>query len=183
MYKLIGSVVIGICLAGAALPSLAAEAASPVKAEDFVKALAPNPDAPKGVKTRGFSLGTGEAQPTAQAVAPRKISFQVEFDYNSDKLSAKAGVVLDELAKALASPELASSRFLVTGHTDAAGSADYNLKLSKRRAASVKEYLATKGGVDAKRLESLGRGSEVLADPANPKSGVNRRVEIANIGG
>lgn len=182
MYKLIGSVVVGICLAGAALPSIAADVAAPKTAEDFVKALAPDPNAPKGVKTRGFSLGTGEAQPTPAAVAPRKISFQVEFDYNSDKLSPKANAVLDELAKALSSSELASSRFLLTGHTDAAGSADYNLKLSKRRAASVKDYLTTRG-IAAARLESLGRGSEVLADPANPKSGVNRRVEIANIGG
>ncbi len=69
----------------------------------------------------------------------------------------------------------------VVGHTDASGSASYNLNLSKRRAETVVRYLI-KRGVNGQHLKSEGKGkSELLYkhDPENPK---NRRVEIINNG-
>jgi OmpA-OmpF porin, OOP family len=45
----------------------------------------------------------------------------------------------------------------IQGHTDSKGTAEYNLKLSDRRAASVKKYLVDKG-VEADRLETKGYG-------------------------
>lgn len=149
--------------------------------DDFIRAL--TPQAP--VKTRGIALGTGATAPASAAaptVAPR-INFQVEFEYNSTTLSPKAAAVLDELGKALVSRELASFRFELIGHTDAAGSAGYNLDLSRRRAAAVRDYLSGRFSIAADRLATIGRGEEQLLDPAHPNSGVNRRVEIVNIGG
>ena len=53
---------------------------------------------------------------------------------------------------------------LVTGHTDRIGSAEYNQKLSERRANQVKDYLVSQG-VDASRLQAVGKGeSEPVAD-------------------
>lgn len=185
MKTILRSAVLGAWLAVAAGSALAAEPMAQ-SADDFIKALSPAKSdevkmAPPGMRTRGLSLGASNTAPVP--VAPRKVSFQVEFEFDSAKLSPKATQILDELARALQSPDLSAGRFQLTGYTDASGRAAYNLKLSKARAESVRDYLVSKGGIAASRLEAGGKGSENLLDPANPTSGVNRRVEIANIGG
>lgn len=177
-------------------------AAAPTTSEDFIRAL--KPDRPQGdekPRTRGLALGTGDttaAPTTAPAPAPApapsygspapqpkaapRISFQVEFAFNSAELTPKATGILNELGRALTSPDLAAYRFQLTGHTDGVGNPDYNLALSKRRAASVRDYLTRTFGVSSGRLVAVGRGSQQLLDPANPASDANRRVEIVNLG-
>jgi OOP family OmpA-OmpF porin len=70
----------------------------------------------------------------------------------------------------------------VVGHTDATGSREYNLELSQRRAVSVMEMLATTFSVDPAMLVAVGFGEEQLQDPQNPDNGINRRVQLLNIG-
>ena len=48
---------------------------------------------------------------------------------------------------------------LAVGHTDRIGSDAYNQKLSERRAASVKQYLVSKG-IDANRVYTEGKGKK-----------------------
>lgn len=178
--------------------------AAPTTTEDFIRALRPDtpasnetPDEKPDEKprTRGLALGTGGAgepppPPSPSAPAPTtmkpktapRISFQVEFAFNSAELTPKAAGILDELGRALTSPDLAAYRFQLTGHTDGVGNPDYNLALSKRRAASVRDYLTRRFGVSSSRLVAIGRGSQQLLDPANPASDANRRVEIVNLG-
>lgn len=173
-------------------------AAAPTTSEDFIRAL--KPDRPQGdekPRTRGLALGTGATtaapapapapapaygSPAPQPKAAPRISFQVEFAFNSAELTPKATGILNELGRALTSPDLAAYRFQLTGHTDGIGKPDYNLALSKRRAASVRDYLTRTFGVSSGRLVAIGRGSQQLLDPANPASEVNRRVEIVNLG-
>lgn len=170
--------------------------AAPTTSEDFIRAL--KPDRPQGdekPRTRGLALGTGDTtaaptpatapaygSPAPQPKATPRISFQVEFAFNSAELTPKATGILNELGRALTSPDLAAYRFQLTGHTDGVGKPDYNLALSKRRAASVRDYLTRTFGVSSGRLVAIGRGSQQLLDPANPASDVNRRVEIVNLG-
>ena len=99
----------------------------------------------------------------------------VRFKYNSDVLEPDARVNLDEFAKALKTPQLASSSFLVEGHTDASGTPAYNRDLSQRRAQAVVRYLSERG-VDTAKLAARGYGQDkpVVADPF---AGENRRVE------
>ncbi|CAO3409912.1 OmpA family protein [Azospirillum largimobile] len=181
--------------------------AAPTTTQDFIRALRPDTPAAgeqtdekpdEKPRTRGLSLGTGStaepvAPPPASASAPAataaakpktapRISFQVEFAFNSAELTPKATGILDELGRALTSPDLAAYRFQLTGHTDGVGNPDYNLALSKRRAASVRDYLTRSFGVSPNRLVAIGRGSQQLLDPANPASDANRRVEIVNLG-
>ena len=88
---------------------------------------------------------------------------------------------LRQLAAALQSESLTPYRFLIAGHTDASGDADYNRRLSGRRAETVRRSLID-AGIDPKRLDARGFGEDELLDPANPRSGANRRVEIRNLG-
>ena len=90
-------------------------------------------------------------------------------------------MILETLAAALSDPTIADDRFLLVGHTDALGGDAYNKMLSRQRAAAVKSFLA-EHGVDPARLSALGCGEARLADPSDPESGENRRVEIVNAG-
>jgi len=66
----------------------------------------------------------------------------------------------------------------VAGHTDNVGKAEYNRKLSQRRAESVKQYLVN-NGVDAKRIEAKGYGESdpVASNESETGRQQNRRTE------
>jgi outer membrane protein OmpA-like peptidoglycan-associated protein len=104
--------------------------------------------------------------------------YGVNFDFDSDVLRPESSAVLDEVVTlAKANP---SWKFEVGGHTDSIGSADYNLKLSDRRAASVVRYLTGKG-VEAVRLKARGYGATrpLITDTDNDAAHAqNRRVEL-----
>jgi outer membrane protein OmpA-like peptidoglycan-associated protein len=71
---------------------------------------------------------------------------------------------------------------IISGHTDATGSVEYNQKLSERRALMVKSYLVQQG-VDKKRLIAAGYGKSRLLLPEQPTNALNRRVEFRNAKG
>lgn len=178
--KLAAAAIVGLALAAAAGLSAAAAADLPPAAtttQDFINGLS---GAPPKVRTRGLSLGTGAAQPAPPT--QRRVRFQVEFAFNSAELSPRATAVLDELGRALVSADLTPFRFQLTGHTDAKGRPEYNMELSQRRAKAVRDYLVATFGIADARLEAEGRGATMLLDPANPYAGINRRVEITNLG-
>ena len=105
--------------------------------------------------------------------------YGVNFDFDADTLRPESGAVLDEVVKlAQANP---GWKFEIGGHTDSLGSADYNQKLSERRAASVVRYLSGQG-IDAARLQAKGYGASrpLLAetDGNDDARAQNRRVEL-----
>lgn len=147
------------------------------KAEDIVKHFNAAAPAPAAGVTRGLCVGTeAECNRAGHVVKPPSaFDLVVKFKYNSDVLEPEARLNLDEFAKALKNPQLAKSSFLVEGHTDAAGTQNYNQDLSERRARSVVRYL-NEQGVDTSKLLARGYGqSKPLV--ADPFSGENRRVE------
>ena len=113
---------------------------------------------------------------TQEAEEAPSVSIPITFDFNSSTIRPENTQALTNLASALKSPALKAARFRVEGHTDAKGSAEYNLKLSSQRASSVKAWLIQRG-VEPKRLESVGFGSTQLAD-SDAFSAANRRVRI-----
>ena len=122
--------------------------------------------------------------PAEQAGEPlTAIALEIQFDFDSATLTGGARQVLDQLGGALKSDALESFAFLVEGHTDSVGSEGYNLDLSERRARAVSTYLTREFGVEAARLKTIGRGEAEPFDVSNPASGVNRRVQIVNLGG
>ena len=68
---------------------------------------------------------------------------------------------------------------MITGHTDNQGAADYNVKLSENRAASVVAYLV-KAGIASARLKWKGYGDSRPAAPNDTEEGraKNRRIEL-----
>ncbi len=113
---------------------------------------------------------------------PKPVSLdQITFDFNSATLTSEAREVLDIVGGALTSEQLRNRSFLVEGHTDAKGSAAYNLALSKRRAESVVRYLTTIAGIDTDRLEAVPMGKSALLYPERPDDPKNRRVVFRGI--
>ena len=80
--------------------------------------------------------------------------------FNSFIIRPEGASSLDKFASDLRGTKF--DHVKVIGYTDRIGSDKYNLYLSQRRADSVKAYLVDKGGVDAGKIETEGRGE---ADP------------------
>jgi outer membrane protein OmpA-like peptidoglycan-associated protein len=101
----------------------------------------------------------------------------VLFDTASATLKPGASLQLNRLADYMRdSPK---TRIVVEGYTDNRGSADYNQELSEQRAQSVATALTTQG-VDADRVQTVGRGKEfpVASNATADGRQQNRRVDI-----
>ena len=106
------------------------------------------------------------------------VDLSVPFARNSANLTEAARRQLDELAAALADEKLRGFEVGVYGHTDASGSAAYNRKLSRARAAAVVVYLVEWHRLDDARFRHEGFGEERLLSGLDPNSSRHRRVEI-----
>ncbi len=132
---------------------------------------------------RGIDVRPLEETRTAEIYPDRgRIDLEILFEYDSAKIDPKSVKQLIALGEALNDPELGSGRFMVAGHTDAAGGESYNADLSLRRAQAVTQFLTDFAGVGGERLAIEGYGEELLKYPDAPESGQNRRVEIINLG-
>jgi OOP family OmpA-OmpF porin len=116
---------------------------------------------------------------------PVRLEADTLFAFDSATLTGEGMGLLDELLGNLAADTLTGQKIEIRGYTDRIGDVDYNLGLSQRRAAAVRDYLVSKGLVsDFIAIKGLG-----VADPVvdcEGKSGAtlidclapNRRTEI-----
>lgn len=157
---------------GSLLTSFVVDVARSQSADEIVDALTP---ARRTRSLRGITVEN-------EQIKPPSINLQVLFEYDSDRLTNEGMLTLRRLGNALSDPKMASYRFRIAGHTDAKGAVDYNQKLSERRAAAVKTYLVQEFKLAPSRVETVGFGKSQLIDPSHPEDGINRRVEIINVG-
>jgi OOP family OmpA-OmpF porin len=97
--------------------------------------------------------------PPAPAPAPRPekvtVASTVNFDFDRYVIRPDARSKLDDLVGRLRNVNL--EVVIAVGHADRLGSDAYNMKLSVRRADSVKAYLVSKG-ITASRIYTEGKG-------------------------
>ncbi len=101
--------------------------------------------------------GIGELLPSA-AAAPEAFeqTILVNFDFDSDAILPDSHQALNAALNQLRDqPESLAS---ITGFSDSRGNEDYNLKLSRKRASAVEQYLIH-GGIERQRLHVEGRGA------------------------
>ena len=105
------------------------------------------------------------------------VQLDIGFGDASDKLSSRETALLDNLAKALQTTDLAQARFAVAGHTDTRGKVELNLELSCARALAVVDHLARRG-VRRDRMAAYGFGSSRPLPGLAAGAPQHRRVEI-----
>jgi peptidoglycan-associated lipoprotein len=115
-----------------------------------------------GAEPGGLSLGFGGggsvvAAPGSPQDFAANVGDRIFFETDSSELTPTARSTLD--AQALWLTRYASLPVTVEGHADERGTREYNIALGARRAATVKDYLASRGVASA-RIQTLSYGKE-----------------------
>lgn len=121
-----------------------------------------------GYETASFEVGNSEGEtvtvkadlkPINEMITETEVKLNnIYFEFNKSNITHQGALELDKLVEIMA--EYPEMKIMVRSHTDSKGNADYNLKLSERRAQATMQYLISKG-VDKSRLSAKGLGSTV----------------------
>jgi outer membrane protein OmpA-like peptidoglycan-associated protein len=129
----------------------------------------PDPD-PRPVALKDFSaVAMREAQPQP-APEPLNLQWSAQFQFDSAELTAEARATLEReiLPKLANGGEL---RFVhISGHADRLGDAEYNRKLSEKRAEALRAYLVAKG-IDESKIEVFSYGTTLPAKDCRGETG------------
>jgi outer membrane protein OmpA-like peptidoglycan-associated protein len=105
------------------------------------------------------------------------------FDFESAELKEEFTDELDAFVAFMAAHK--NYQFEISGHTDSKGDDQYNLNLSRLRAAAVKKYMVSKG-ISGARLRTAGKGEKEPIAPNEQVDGsdnpdgrqANRRIQF-----
>jgi OOP family OmpA-OmpF porin len=125
-----------------------------------------------------------EPKPVAKPEPPKKpalitVTSTELFEFNKTVLTPEARAKLDQEVVARAKDLGSISLVHIDGHADRLGSAQYNQRLSEKRADAVQAYLVSKG-FDASRMETLGSGktNQVKSCPDQAGGKTDRKALI-----
>jgi outer membrane protein OmpA-like peptidoglycan-associated protein len=108
-----------------------------------------------------------------------KAFLRINFDFDSAQIRKDSYADIDEWGKALNHPDIINKKFIIAGHTCDLGKADYNQKLSEKRAKEVAAYLTKKHKIAPSRLKTTGFGEKCSGPNDTPeRRAINRRVEF-----
>lgn len=101
----------------------------------------------------------------------------ISLGLDSAEILKNSGGIIDKATKIL--KENPGIKVRIEGHTCGIGSDEYNLKLSRKRALAVKNYLISKG-IPAERMQTAGKGEKFPVSSNETAEGrkQNRRVEF-----
>lgn len=86
---------------------------------------------------------SGLGSVSVRGFVPKKVAVPIEFQFGSTELTGRGIQAAQDLLASLTSANPATVKLV--GHTDPSGGADYNQKLSERRASAIRDYLLSKG--------------------------------------
>ncbi|HRE50441.1 MAG TPA: OmpA family protein [Flavitalea sp.] len=111
----------------------------------------------------------------------KTVTNDILFDVNSDVIKPTSFGIMKDIGDALAANP--SLKIKIIGHTDNDGSDADNLKLSQKRAGSVKLYLTENFPIAGSRIQTDGKGASSPVASNNTVEGKarNRRVEFIKL--
>ena len=124
-----------------------------------------------------ISSGEARVEKLANDVVRITMTSQTAFDTNSSDIKPSFHSTMDKVAEVFV--RYGKTTLTIAGHTDNVGTAQYNEKLSERRALAVASYLESRQ-VNAARLSTVGKGESFPIESNSTEAGrrANRRVEI-----
>lgn len=124
-----------------------------------------------------FILAMQALEQPIQPVADMPPPVLVFFDWDKANIRQDAMPIINQLAQAL--QQNPGVPVIVEGHADTSGAADYNVRLSERRAEAVAAALEQRG-VERDRMQLVARGERDLRVPTadGVREPQNRRVRI-----
>lgn len=118
-----------------------------------------------------------QAPPPPPRAACNTGPFIVFFDFDRADISPEAAGILNSAASAYAN--CGSARVMLAGHTDRAGSTQYNQGLAQRRNDAVRSYIASRGVPDAAiTAQAFGESQPRVPTADGVREAQNRRVEV-----
>jgi outer membrane protein OmpA-like peptidoglycan-associated protein len=119
------------------------------------------------------------SNPPPVAPGPNAVWYTVAFDTNSFAVNADGQKVVNDVIAYLQRNPVAIATII--GRTDTVGSADYNMRLSRRRADAVRDALVYDGHVAQDRVETrwTGESRHVGTTGNDVAAAANRVVDIA----
>ena len=132
-------------------------------------------EAPAAAKPGRNRTIAPKARPAPSAIG--RADLRMSFVTGSAELTPAGKREALKFITALQSPALSTRKFRIEGHTDSVGSRESNIELSKRRAQSVVDFLASQGA-DAAKFDVQGYGPDKPLDGRSAANGANRRVEV-----
>jgi outer membrane protein OmpA-like peptidoglycan-associated protein len=119
------------------------------------------------------------SNPPPVAPGPNAVWYTVNFDTNSFAINADGQKVVNDVTDFL--QRNPASVATIIGRTDTVGTADYNMRLSHRRADAVRDALVYGGHVAADRVETRWTGERRQGVPTGDAAAAaaNRVVDIA----
>lgn len=94
---------------------------------------------------------------------PVQLEAEALFDFDSAALTEDGKTRLNAVLGSLTASDLQDEKIRITGHTDMLGDDAYNIELSKRRAAAVRDFLVSRGVVpDFIETRGVGKAGPVV---------------------
>ncbi len=136
---------------------------------------------PRREVSRRYTLEEVTASPELREALPRVEIDTVRFGFNEAFVRAEEVRNLDRIAEIMERIIAKHPRevFLIEGHTDAVGSDETNLDLSRKRAAAIKQALTTYYVIPDGNLQTVGYGERYLKIPTADAEQENRRVSVS----
>lgn len=144
--------------------------------------LAKFKDGEEHLLIRNLKVAEGGLDLRRQLLSEGRISTNgILFDSGSANIQPQSLGIVRQISQVLMQDD--TIKLNIIGHTDADGASDINLKLSKARAAAVKDTLVSIYKISGDRLTTEGKGeSEPFGDNKTPEGKAqNRRVEFVKI--
>lgn len=135
---------------------------------------------PRRAISRRYTIQEVENSPDLRDALPRVEVDTIHFGFGESYVREEEVGNLDHVAAVLEKILTVNPRevFIIEGHTDAVGSPDANLELSRKRAEAVKQALADYYVIPPENLQTVGYGERFLKIPTPDPEPENRRVSI-----
>jgi outer membrane protein OmpA-like peptidoglycan-associated protein len=142
-----------------------------------IEAIHQPPTAPSPMEEEEIDDVFGPALSALPDPANRFISFILYFEHDTTALTPESKALLAEVLKTIRSLE--SDEVYVMGHTDLVGTEGYNIRLSSRRANSVRDLFVS-GGIKADTVfvSFYGKTRPLVPTEDEIPEPRNRRVEV-----